>query len=304
MQYQKVEEGEQKMEERLFDSTFYAKLNTLKLSTKLKLNAGMSGSRKSTAKGNSVEFSDFREYMLGDDIRRIDWNAYGRMDKLFVKLFMEEKEGLFHIMLDCSKSMDYGERKKSVLARRIAAALSYIILNQLDRVYLTTIKENEIKSTKGMTGRQSFQKILMELEHVTFEGTTDLKTGIMSKPYPSKGVVMIISDFFEENQEQLEEMVKYLTYKKQEVVLIQTLAIEEVHPELEGTLRMIDMETNKEERITMSQKVLKQYEKTLHQFQNHLMHIAKKYQAQYLTMTTEDPLEKLLLEGIRIEVRK
>lgn len=304
MQYQKVEEGEQKMEERLFDSTFYAKLNTLKLSTKLKLNAGMSGSRKSTAKGNSVEFSDFREYMLGDDIRRIDWNAYGRMDKLFVKLFMEEKEGLFHIMLDCSKSMDYGEKKKSILARRIAAALSYIILNQLDRVYLTTIKENQIKSTKGMTGRQSFQKILMELEHVTFEGATDLKTGIMSKPYPSKGVVMIISDFFEENQEQLEEMVKYLTYKKQEVVLIQTLAIEEVHPELEGTLRMIDMETNKEERITMSQKVLKQYEKTLYQFQNHLMHIAKKYQAQYLTMTTEDPLEKLLLEGIRIEVRK
>ncbi len=292
------------MEERLFDSTFYAKLNTLKLSTKLKLNAGMSGSRKSTAKGNSVEFSDFREYMLGDDIRRIDWNAYGRMDKLFVKLFMEEKEGLFHIMLDCSKSMDYGEKKKSILARRIAAALSYIILNQLDRVYLTTIKENEVKSTKGMTGRQSFQKILMELEHITFEGKTDLKKGIISKPYPSKGVVMIISDFFDQNQEQLEEIVKYLTYKKQEVVLIQILAVEEVHPELEGTLRMIDMETKQEERITMSQKVIKEYQKTLHRFQNNLMHIAKKYQAQYLTMTTEDPLEKLLLEGIRIEVRK
>ena len=292
------------MEERLFDSTFYAKLNTLKLSTKLKLNAGMSGSRKSTAKGNSVEFSDFREYMLGDDIRRIDWNAYGRMDKLFVKLFMEEKEGLFHIMIDCSKSMDYGEKKKSILARRIAAALSYIILNQLDRVYLTTIKENEVKSTKGMTGRQSFQKILMELEHITFEGKTDLKKGIISKPYPSKGVVMIISDFFDQNQEQLEEIVKYLTYKKQEVVLIQILAVEEVHPELEGTLRMIDMETKQEERITMSQKVIKEYQKTLHRFQNNLMHIAKKYQAQYLTMTTEDPLEKLLLEGIRIEVRK
>lgn len=292
------------MEERLFDSTFYAKLNTLKLSTKLKLNAGMSGSRKSTAKGNSVEFSDFREYMLGDDIRRIDWNAYGRMDKLFVKLFMEEKEGLFHIMLDCSKSMDYGEKKKSVLARRIAAALSYIILNQLDRVYLTTIKENEVKSTKGMTGRQSFQKILMELERVTCEGTTDLKQGIMSKPYPAKGVVIIISDFFDKNQEQLEEMVKYLTYKKQEVVLIQTLAVEEVHPELEGTLRMIDMENNQEERITMSKRVLKEYEKTLKEFQNHIMQVAKKYQAQYLTMTTEEPLEKLLLEGIRIEVRK
>lgn len=295
---------EKAMGERLFDSTFYAKLNTLKLSSKLKLNAGMSGNRKSTAKGNSVEFSDFREYMLGDDIRRIDWNAYGRMDKLFVKLFMEEKEGLFHIMLDCSKSMEYGEKKKSVLARRIAAALSYLILNQLDRVYLTTIKENEVRSGKGMTGRQSFQKILMELERVTFEGKTDLKKGILSKSYPSKGVVIIISDFFDQKTEQLEEMVKYLTYKKQEVVMIQTLAMEEVNPELEGTLRMIDLETRQEERITMNQKVLKQYEKTLQRFQHNLEQTAKKYQAQYLCMTTEDPLEKLLLEGIRIEVRK
>ena len=126
----------------------------------------------------------------------------------------------------------------------------------------------------------------------------------MSKPYPAKGVVIIISDFFDKNQEQLEEMVKYLTYKKQEVVLIQTLAVEEVHPELEGTLRMIDMENNQEERITMSKRVLKEYEKTLKEFQNHIMQVAKKYQAQYLTMTTEEPLEKLLLEGIRIEVRK
>ena len=97
------------MEEVLFDGEFFARLHTLRMSNKMKLTSGMSGGRKSSAKGNSVEFSDFREYMLGDDIRKIDWNAYGRMNRLFIKLFQEEKEGLFRIFLDGSKSMDYGE---------------------------------------------------------------------------------------------------------------------------------------------------------------------------------------------------
>ena len=125
------------MQEKIFDDDFFQKLNTLKLSLNMRLNQGMSGARKSGAKGTSVEFSDFREYMLGDDIRRIDWNAYGRMDKLFIKQFMEEKEGIYHIFLDTSKSMDYGEPKKSRLALQIAGALSYLVLNNLDRVYVT-----------------------------------------------------------------------------------------------------------------------------------------------------------------------
>ena len=128
------------MEEVLFDGEFFARLHTLRMSNKMKLTSGMSGGRKSSAKGNSVEFSDFREYMLGDDIRKIDWNAYGRMNRLFIKLFQEEKEGRFRIFLDGSKSMDYGERKKSVLARRIVAMLSFIVLNNLDRVYVNQIK--------------------------------------------------------------------------------------------------------------------------------------------------------------------
>ena len=160
------------MEEVLFDGEFFARLHTLRMSNKMKLTSGMSGGRKSSAKGNSVEFSDFREYMLGDDIRKIDWNAYGRMNRLFIKLFQEEKEGLFRIFLDGSKSMDYGERKKSVLARRIVAMLSFIVLNNLDRVYVNQIKENELCLGKGMTGKQSFQKILLNLERMTFEVRT------------------------------------------------------------------------------------------------------------------------------------
>ena len=127
--------------EQAFNSEFYSKLRTLRMSIALSNAAGMSGGRKSKAKGNSVEFSDFREYMLGDDIRRIDWNAYGRFDKLFIKLFMEEKEGLFHVIVDASKSMDYGLKNKAVAAKRIAGALSYIVLENGDRLFVDIMKE-------------------------------------------------------------------------------------------------------------------------------------------------------------------
>ena len=101
------------METTVFDQEFFKKLNTLKMNLPMQLNQGMSGIRKSSAKGSSVEFSDFREYMLGDDIRRIDWNAYGRTDKLYIKQFMEEKEGIFQIFLDTSKSMVFGQVTKA-----------------------------------------------------------------------------------------------------------------------------------------------------------------------------------------------
>ena len=116
------------MESAIFDNAFFKKLNTLKMSLNMQLSQGMSGVRKSSAKGSSVEFSDFREYMLGDDIRRIDWNAYGRTDKLYIKQFMEEKEGIFRIFIDTSRSMCFGEASKSTMALQTAGELSYICL--------------------------------------------------------------------------------------------------------------------------------------------------------------------------------
>lgn len=280
------------MEDSIFDHVFFQKLNLLKLSTKMKLTHGMSGGRKSTAKGSSVEFSDFREYMLGDDIRRIDWNAYGRMDRLFVKLFMEEKEGLFHIFLDASKSMQYGNEKKSVLAQQIAGVLSYLVLNQLDRVYLNIMKAEQLESGKGMTGRQSFQKILNTLENIIFEGDTNIPKAILSKPLKHSGVTIIISDFFD--QHNLEDAIKYLAYKKQEIYLVHILAKEEVNPMEEGTLEFIDSETRDQLRVTISKQVYKEYERMLKEFREHLKSIAKKYEATYIPVVTGEGLDKFL----------
>lgn len=283
------------MDEKIFDGEFFKNLNALKLNMNIPLDKGMSGGRKSRAKGSSVEFSDFREYMYGDDIRRIDWNAYGRMDRFFVKLFMEEKEGVFRIFVDGSKSMDFGLLNKSIHGRRIAAAAAYVVLNHLDRVYLGTMGSGGILMSKGMTGRQSFHKVMDQLENMKFEGIVDLKKVIKSSAFPSRGMTIVISDFYESAQD-LEEVVKYLAYKKQEVVLIQVLSREELSPRGEGTLNLIDSETSKDLKVTMTYSTLNQYEKTLSGFLDQIRVICNKYGAKHILAPTDKPMGGVLYE--------
>ena len=134
--------------EKIFTDDFLKKLNKINMNLTLRLSSGYQGGRKSKAKGVSVEFSDYREYIKGDDFRRIDWNAYGRFDKFFIKVFMEEREGIFNFFLDTSKSMDYGKENKKIMALKIVAALSYIAINNLDRVNITTLESGNINNLK------------------------------------------------------------------------------------------------------------------------------------------------------------
>ena len=118
----------------ILDAGFFDTLSRLRIAMGHKSSMNLTGNRKSMQKGSSTEFSDFREYMPGDDIRRIDWNAYGRLDRFYVKEYMEEKEAVVSVLIDTSSSMNYGMKKKSVLACMLAAAFSYIGLNNMDRV--------------------------------------------------------------------------------------------------------------------------------------------------------------------------
>ena len=283
------------MEATVFDKGFFEKLNTLKMSLNMRLSQGMSGIRKSSAKGSSVEFSDFREYMLGDDIRRIDWNAYGRTDKLYIKQFMEEKEGVFQIFIDTSRSMCFGEVPKSTMALQMAGALSYIILNNLDRVYINEMKENSLTRGKGVTGAAAFSHVLKDLSRINFEGGTTLNKTIMSRPLHNDGVSNIISDFLD--QEGIEESIKYLTYKKQTIVLIQILSQEEVDVNYEGTVNIQDIETNQRVKITMSNTTVKMYKEQLMNMQSSLENLARKYGAKYIFMRSDESLVNAMLHG-------
>lgn len=283
------------MESVTFDKGFFEKLNTLKMSLNMRLSQGMSGIRKSSARGSSVEFSDFREYMLGDDIRRIDWNAYGRTDKLYIKQFMEEKEGIFQIFIDTSRSMCFGGVSKSKLALQVAGALSYIILNNLDRVYINEMKENSLTRGKGVTGGAAFSHVLNDLNRIVFDGKTTLNKTILSRQVQTGGVSIIISDFLD--REGIDEAMKYLAYKKQAVVLIQILSREEMDINYEGTLNILDMETDERVKITMSNATIKKYKEQVEDLRSRLQTLAGKYGAHYIFMRSDGDLIYEMLHG-------
>lgn len=281
----------------LFDMGFFSKLNHLKLAMHIRLDKGLSGGRKSSAKGSSVEFSDFREYLPGDDIRRIDWNVYGRLDKLYVKQFMEEKEAFYHIFLDTSASMDFGEQKKSVMALRLAAVFAWLVLKQLDRVEILTLRDGRLGKTSPVAGRESFQRLLKELEQVTFTGTTRINEAVRRSSFWGRGICIVISDFLD--PEGVEETIRYLTFKKQEILLIQVLAREELHFEEEGTLALEDMETGEQVRVTMTRQTVKAYEDALEAHNQSLQKLAKRYGCAWQQVTADEDLEKVVFHTLK-----
>lgn len=283
------------MNEGLFDHDFFDKLNTVKMSLNMRLNQGMSGSRKSSAKGSSVEFSDFREYMLGDDIRRIDWNAYGRTDKLYIKQFMEEKEGLFRFFIDTSSSMEFGEKKKSVMALRLTAAFSYIIMNNLDRVFINEMRGEQLVKGKGVSGGAAFSHLLKDLERITFSGDTHISRCIQTCTIPRGGVSIIVSDFLDPSG--VENAIKYLVSRKQAVVLIQVLAREEIDVDYEGTLNILDMETNERVKITMSNAAIRNYHKCLDDMKEELSRLSRKYGVHYVSVVSDEDLVTVILSS-------
>lgn len=287
------------MEEKIFNEDFFRKLSNINLNINLKLSQGAQGGRKSKAKGMSVEFSDFREYVPGDDFRRVDWNAYGRLDKLFIKVFMEEREGIFNIFLDKSKSMDYGKINKKKTALQLGAALSYIALNNLDRVQFNLIENDKISMLQGGTGKRGFQSILKQLEQVDFEGSTNMGSSIIKKKISNRGVSIIISDFFDNNGiESIEKALKYLAYKKQQIILIQVLCNEEINPSIENEVTLVDSESNEKVKLNLNNKVIASYKEALKNFNKQLESLVLKYGGTFISTESGRPLEEVILKDL------
>lgn len=285
------------MKENIFDKDFFTKLNKINMALNFRLSNGTQGGRKSKAKGVSVEFSDFREYAPGDDFRRIDWNAYGRLDKLFVKVFMEEREGVFNFFLDKSKSMDQGDDNKGEMALKIVAALGYITINNLDRIVVSGLEDGNIVELGSGTGKKTFQKLLRDLNNIEFNGTTNLGESIRKRKITGRGVSIVVSDFLNNGGlENLEEGLKYLAFKKQQIILIQVLSKEDMEPTIDEEVTLIDSETREEVKITLNYKVIEEYKKTLKNYNENLKNIAKKYGAKVIFVRADESLEKVILD--------
>ncbi len=280
------------MGERVFDAEFLKRLDNIVINVRMMMNTGSSGNRKSRSKGSSVEFSDFREYSPGDDFRRIDWNAYGRFDKPFVKLFMEEREAIVNIFIDSSSSMYYGEPKKSLMAIKLSGVFAYLSLNNLDRVCLNSLSGTLIKQSPALNGSGMFSHCADFLERIHFKGTTDLSTCIKMKEFRGSGVSIIFSDFFTPGG--IENAVKYMMFKKQHVILVHVLAPEELSPEMEGQIRLLDSETDEARDIQFSPVLLKQYDKELKAFVNGIKEFCNKMGASYIQVSSADSIEKVI----------
>lgn len=282
------------MSERIFDTEFLKKLDTIAINVRMLMSEGGGGNRKSRSKGSSVEFSDFREYTAGDDFRRIDWNAYGRFDKLFVKLFMEEQEALINVFVDSSKSMSYGTPKKSDLALKLAGVLSFLALNNLDRVCVNSINADSVRQSTAVTGRSMFDRCIAFLEGISFSGATDINSCIKKKDLRGRGMSVIISDFFTDGG--IEDAVKYLLYKKQDVFLIHILSPEELQPDMEGQVRLLDSETGKSMDVAVTPALLKQYQTKLNDFTNQIREFCSRMGATYIQVSSADSIEKIVFE--------
>ena len=273
----------------MFNEDFFKKLNKINMYINFKLSGGTQGGRKSKAKGVSVEFSDYREYAPGDDFRRIDWNAYGRFDKFFIKVFMEEREGVFNFFIDKSKSMDYGKNNKKDTALKIVAALSYIALNNLDRVNISA-------NLKVGTGNRGFQKILRDLESINFDGTTDLSKSIKKRPLNLRGISIVVSDFLNNSGlESLEEGLKYLAYKKQEIILVQVLCDEEINPNFNNEITLIDSETKENIKLSVTPSLIKDYKEALKKYNESIEILAKKYGGKLISVNSSMNIEEIIL---------
>lgn len=288
----------------MLDAAFFDRLSRLRLAMGHRTSMNLTGNRKSTQKGSSMEFSDFREYMPGDDIRRIDWNAYGRLDRLYVKEYMEEKEAVVSILIDTSASMEYGTEKKSELACKLAAAFSYMGLNNMDRVVLYDMRRMHLPFV-AEGGKRALPWLADWLEQRSFEGTVDIARAALELPVKGPGVTILVSDFLQEafldqEQETLRRLLRFLNYRKQKTVLLHVLAGEELSVELTGTRNLIDMEDLSTLRLTLDAGSIRTYERALQEFLDRLRQECAEAGAFYAVCNTKTDIYRLIFQDLRV----
>jgi uncharacterized protein (DUF58 family) len=283
----------------LLDPEFLHKLEQLELVSRKIFVGRMKGERKSKRRGSSVEFAEHRNYTSGDDLRHIDWNVYGRLDKLFLKLFLEEEDLHVYTLLDTSLSMDFGDPTKLRYGKQVAAALAFIGLVNHDRVLVDTFSARLEQGLHGIRGRSQMWRVVQYLEQLQPSGSSNLTAAAreFAIRHAGKGVVVVVSDFLDKQGYQ--EALRYLLARNMDIYVIQVLSQEEVTPELVGDLRLVDVEDGEAAEITISAPLLKRYKDTLNAFVGGLKDWCTSRGITYIFTTNQFPFDKLILNYLR-----
>jgi uncharacterized protein (DUF58 family) len=287
------------VDNQLFDAQFLRKLEYLKLVSRRLHRGERRGDHETYKKGTSLEFVDYRSYQSGDDFRYIDWNIYNRLDRLLVKLFTAEEDLTLHILLDNSRSMEFGDPSKIDYARRTAAALGYIGLANLDRVGVTTFTDHLGDGLPPHRSRKHIFSLFDYLSHMACGGETDFNRSLENFALRSKraGLCIVITDLLDPGG--FEAGLKALLYRGNDVVLIQILDEEEIEPKLSGAYRLIDSENGSRERVTVDAALLAIYQSKVEQFFREIEDFTLSPGIEYLRTSNHIPIEDLVLKYLR-----
>jgi uncharacterized protein (DUF58 family) len=282
-----------------FPPEFLAQLERLSLLSRRAFRGSVKGERRSPRRGHSVEFADYRAYGHGDDLRYVDWNIYGRLGRLHVKLFVDEEDLCLHLLVDASASMRFGTPSKLEYAVRTAAALGFVGLVNHERVGVGILRERVSEGWPPARGRNQVVTLLDFLGDVDSAGPTRLNEALADYAARARepGVAVLISDFLDPRG--FEAGVRALLERRYEVHLIHVLDPSEVNPELAGDLRLEDAETGEMRDITVDADTLRGYRERLAEFLERVEGFCRSREVGYHRVVTDTPVEEFVVAQLR-----
>lgn len=292
------------MQDIQLNDEFFSTLDRYSYQLKKDINGFFDGSHLTNKHGQSIDFADFREYSLGDDIKRIDWNLYARFEKYFIKLYNDQKQANIRIYLDCSASMGYKDKYKGKYSIALASALGYLAITNQDNITFHLINKKGITSkVEKITNKKAFFKEVKKLNEINFSGNSDISNSIINDKQQNilkkPDLVIIISDFLLDNYK---KAIEYFKFQNSEVILIQVLSKQEVEPQYIGRYNFIDSEDesieNNNFKININKSTYKAYKKAIEEIKEEIKLTCSKLSAKYFYTDTSIDVQTCLFKNI------
>ena len=283
----------------IINEEFLQQVETLQTLLQNNISGLFGGNRQSKTYGSSCEFADYRDYIPGDDITKIDWNAYARFEKLYQKLYLDERQMHTRIYIDVSRSMAYGKSKKAEQALRLACTFAYLSLHEMDKVSIYTVRDNQLTEViSGMVGKDAFIQQIQKLNEIEFGGDIHFADAIIpSKVGMGDGMSVIISDFLTEND--YEGAIRHLAEKKRDVLCMQVLSAEELNPKTRGKVHFFDSEdVSKTYRKNIDKTIIQAYRQALEYATGRVRDYCYACGAKYWLVSEEDSMVKIFFENL------
>jgi uncharacterized protein (DUF58 family) len=283
----------------LFDDDFQRKLDYLALVSKRVFAGRMRAERRTKKSGSGVEFADHRDYQPGDDFRYLDWNVYQRFDRLLLRLYEEEEDLAIYFIVDCSASMGFGDAKKLRYAKRVAAALAYVGLANLDRVSISSTTDKVLDRMPATRGKARIFKVFRFLKELQPAGRTDLEDALKTfvAQNKRKGLVVLASDLYDPHG--FERGINVLRYNKFDPFVVHIVDEQEAKPKLAGDVLLYDCETGDEREVTVTAKVLEKFEAVYRSYLDDIDRFCTSKQVPYIRADVQQPFDELILRVFR-----